>query len=57
MDNCKSVATAINNIAAQHLAGAIDKDQWGKSCDGRLSANGLFDLESLDITIGQTGGS
>lgn len=25
---CKSVASALNNIAAQNLAGAIDKGQW-----------------------------
>jgi hypothetical protein len=30
MKNCKSVATALNNIAALNLTGAIDKDQWGK---------------------------
>ena len=40
MENFKSVATAHNNIAALNLAGAIDKDQWGKSCDGLLSAHG-----------------
>jgi hypothetical protein len=30
MENCKSVATALNNIAALSLAGTIDKDQWEK---------------------------
>ena len=28
MENCKSVAIALNIIAALNLAGAIDKDQW-----------------------------
>ena len=30
MEDCKSFATALNNIAALNLAGAIDKDQWEK---------------------------
>jgi cytolysin (calcineurin-like family phosphatase) len=30
MENFKSVATVLNNIAAQNLADAIDKDQWEK---------------------------
>ena len=28
MENCKSVDTALNNIAVLNLAGAIDKGQW-----------------------------
>ena len=30
MENCKYVATALNNIAALNLSGAIDKGQWEK---------------------------
>jgi hypothetical protein len=30
MENCKYVATALNNIAAMNLSGAIDEGQWGK---------------------------
>jgi hypothetical protein len=30
MENCKCVATALNNIAAMNLSGAIDKGQWEK---------------------------
>jgi hypothetical protein len=37
MENCKSVA-------AQNLAGAIDKDQWEKVV-GLLSAHGQCELE------------
>jgi hypothetical protein len=29
-ENCKTVATALNNIADLNIAGAIDKDQWEK---------------------------
>ena len=30
MENSKYVATALNNIAAQNLSGALDKGQWEK---------------------------
>ena len=30
MENCKYVATALNNISALNLSGAIDKVQWEK---------------------------
>jgi hypothetical protein len=41
MENCKCVATALNNIAALNLAGAIDKYLVGKGCDRLLSAHGV----------------
>ena len=34
MENCKYLATSLNDIVALNLSGAIDKGQWGKSCDG-----------------------
>jgi hypothetical protein len=46
MENCKFVANAVNNIAALHLSGTIDKGQWGKSCDGLLSGRRSYHADS-----------
>jgi hypothetical protein len=37
MENCKYVATALHNIAALNLSGAVGQRTVGKSCDGLLS--------------------